>query len=51
MRYWKAGEKRRKSAGKNGCAAYKGIDDFLRSFPIATVNRYGDRVISGIRIC
>jgi hypothetical protein len=32
-------------------AAYHSIDDFLRTNPIATMNRYGDRVISGSRIC
>jgi hypothetical protein len=27
------------------------LDDFLLRFPIATVNEYGERVISGKRIC
>jgi hypothetical protein len=28
-----------------------GIDDFLRSYPIFSLNEYGERVISGRRIC
>jgi hypothetical protein len=32
-------------------AAYNGIDDFLRSYPIFTLNEYGERIISGRRIC
>jgi hypothetical protein len=27
------------------------LDDFLMKFPIATLNKYGQRVISGKRIC
>ena len=27
------------------------LDDFLKRFPISTMNEYGDRVIRGIRIC
>jgi hypothetical protein len=47
-----AGEKQReKSSTRIVNSAYHGIDDFLRSYPIATMNRYGERVISGVRIC
>jgi hypothetical protein len=28
-----------------------GIDDFLKQHPVSTLNEYGDRVISGRRIC
>jgi len=28
-----------------------GLDGFLMKFPIATFNEYGERVISGTRIC
>jgi hypothetical protein len=50
-RYWSTGEKRRKAPKKTGYAAYHGIDDFLKAFPVATMNRYGEPIISGIRIC
>jgi len=31
--------------------AYDSLDDFLNKVPIATLNEYGNRVISGTRIC
>ena len=30
---------------------YTGIDDFLRRYPIAILNEYGERTIRGMRIC
>jgi hypothetical protein len=38
----------RRKAGNN---VHVSLDDFLRKHPIATLNRFGDRVISGTRIC
>jgi hypothetical protein len=32
-------------------SAYDSLDDFLNKIPIATLNVYGKRVISGTRIC
>ena len=32
-------------------SAYDSLDDFLSKVPIATLNEYGNRVISGTRIC
>jgi len=32
-------------------SAYGSLDDFLNKVPIATLNEYGNRVISGTRIC
>jgi hypothetical protein len=32
-------------------SAYDSLDDFLNKVPIATLNKYGNRVISGTRIC
>jgi len=32
-------------------STYESLDDFLNKFPIATLNEYGNRVISGTRIC
>jgi len=31
--------------------SYSGIDDFVKKFPFAAVNKYGERVIRGVRIC
>jgi hypothetical protein len=45
------GDKREKAPGKTRCAAYNSIDDFLSSYPIFSLNEYGERVISGRRIC
>ena len=28
-----------------------GLEDFLKTYPVAVFNEYGDRVISGRRIC
>jgi hypothetical protein len=36
---------------KTGKAASNGFDDFLMKNPIAVRNEYGERVISGRRIC
>jgi hypothetical protein len=47
-----AGEEQREwPEGKKGYTPYAGIDDFLRAYPIAAFDRYGDNVISGRRIC
>jgi hypothetical protein len=52
MRRWNAGENKLERAPiKTGYTAYNGIDDFLRSYPIFSLNEYGERVISGRRIC
>jgi len=32
-------------------SVYDSLDDFLNKVPIATMNEYGNRVISGTRIC
>jgi len=32
-------------------SVYDSLDDFLDKVPIATMNEYGNRVISGTRIC
>jgi hypothetical protein len=45
------GNKRERMSMKTGYAPYNGIDDFLRSYPICSLNEYGERVISGRRIC
>jgi hypothetical protein len=51
-RYRNTGEKQwEMTPRKTGYAAYKGIDDFLKSYPVSTMNKYGERVISGYRIC
>jgi hypothetical protein len=31
--------------------AYRCLDDFLRSCPVFSLNEYGEKVISGRRIC
>jgi hypothetical protein len=45
------GNKRERIPIKTGYAAFNGIDDFLRCYPIFSLNEYGERVISGRRIC
>ena len=30
---------------------YNSLDDFLRENPIAVSNQYGEKIISGIRVC
>jgi hypothetical protein len=41
----------RTAAYGSGNIIRTGIDDFLRNNPLATLNRYGERVIAGSRIC
>ena len=36
---------------KNEGFVYPSINEFLSKYPVSTVNEYGDRVISGKRIC
>ena len=46
--------KARKTAAlpqKRRKAAYRNLEDFLRSNLIASTNQYGDLIISGSRIC
>jgi hypothetical protein len=45
------GNRRERKPVKTGYAAYNGIEDFLRSYPIFSLNEYGERVIGGRRIC
>jgi hypothetical protein len=37
--------------GKSGYAVRSGIADFLKSYPIFSLNEFGEPVISGRRIC
>jgi hypothetical protein len=39
------------STRKAGTVIRTGLDDFLKQYPFSTLNEYGDRVISGRRIC
>ncbi|MDR2785234.1 MAG: hypothetical protein LBB83_04890 [Treponema sp.] len=39
------------STHKAGTGIRTSRDDFLQQFPLFTLNEYGDRVISGRRIC
>ena len=36
---------------KTGNVKTSSFDDFLKGFPFSTLNVYGDRIISGTRIC
>jgi hypothetical protein len=36
---------------KTGNVKRGSFDDFLKGFPFSTLNVYGDRIISGTRIC
>jgi hypothetical protein len=45
------GNRQNESSARTVNGVYHGIDDFLRRYPIATMNRYGERVINGVRIC
>jgi hypothetical protein len=36
---------------KTGYAVHNGIDDFLRSCPVFSLNEFGEKVIRGRRIC
>lgn len=51
MRRLYTGEKQRREPSTRTVTVYPGIDDFLRANPIAAADRYGERVISGTRIC
>jgi hypothetical protein len=39
------------STHRAGTGIRTGLDDFLQQSPLFTLNEYGDRVISGRRIC
>jgi hypothetical protein len=41
----------KKMPRKTGYALYSGINDFLKSYPVFSLNQYGEPVISGRRIC
>jgi hypothetical protein len=37
--------------GKAGYTTYSSLDDFLKSYPVFSMNEFGERVINGRRIC
>jgi hypothetical protein len=39
------------SVHKAGSIIRTGLDDFLKQYPVSTLNEYGDRVIYGRRVC
>jgi len=42
---------RKASPRKSGIYFYPNLDELLARYPIFTVNEYGEKVISGKRIC
>jgi len=39
------------TARKSERFIYPDLDDFLLQYPVATTNQYGERVITGRRVC
>ena len=47
----RGGKKRRPLARRMSAHTHVSLDDLLKQYPFSTVNEYGERVISGKRIC